>query len=233
VSAAARRGDDEHNVGLGARGERGSSNERHSFPSAGITQFRFRGRWQGVRHPLSPVTPELPQPSYCRTNTVTKWTMTDKRAVCRLLASSTVGPEKCRTLPVCVCLLSLRASKGQAHGSARVTPKEAGRSLIREGYFGHASAMLVPIYGRFQVHVHPRVSNDLLMCVGSSRRIQLGLAVSWISDVPCDYQLFLKWFVPHQQARSLLDSGSLATTGIAGNGGCCSLALEGVDETFR
>jgi hypothetical protein len=58
--------------------------------------------------------------------------------------------------------------------------------------------MLVPIYGLFRVHVHPRVSNDLLMCVRSSRRIQLGLTVSWISDVSCNYQLFFKWFVPHQ-----------------------------------
>ena len=101
-------------------------------------------------------------------------------------------------IPVCVFLLSLRASKGQANGSARVTPTEEGRSLIRAGYFGHASAMLVPIYGLFRVHVHPRVSNDLLMCVGSPRRIQLGLTVSWISDLSCNYQLFFKWFVHHQ-----------------------------------
>ena len=72
------------------------------------------------------------------------------------------------------------------------------KSLIREGYFRHASAMLVPIYGLFRARVHPRVSNDLLMCGGSSRRIQLGLTVSWISDVSCNYQLFFKWFVPHQ-----------------------------------
>jgi hypothetical protein len=52
--------------------------------------------------------------------------------------------------------------------------------------------MLVPIYGRFRVHVHPRVSSDLLMYGGSPRRIQLGLTVSWISDVPCNYQLFFK-----------------------------------------